>query len=145
MDSTWITFISACTALVASIVGPLVTLAVAKRQFSAVAELMSIFVAMMVVKRAWKGPWDHGAHALASNPMFVGKLERAVMVQWEIRLLIKPHEPGHQELLETIMGTVERLRGEELQEAEVQADLERITTLAQGVLRYEWERVKKGV
>ena len=67
MDPLLISVISACTALVASILGPLVTLSVAKRQFNAsvlsanrqkwietlrdmLAELISLLVSALVVK-----------------------------------------------------------------------------------------------
>ena len=162
MDSVVISFVSACTALVASVLGPWVSLAVAKRQFNAsvlsanrqkwietlremVAELISIFVAIMVVKKNWKGPWDRGFAAMETNPHFVAKLERATLVEWKIRLLVKPHEPGHLELMNAIEATIERLRADGFDEAEMQAALGRITTVAQEVLKYEWQRVKRGV
>ena len=162
MDSGLLSLISACTALVASILGPWVSLAVAKRQFSAsvlsanrqkwieslrdtVAELVSTFVAMMVVKKNWKGPWDRGFAAMASNPNFVLKLERATFVEWKIRLLVKPHEPGHTELLAAIQATIDELRADALDEARMQGHLERITTLTQDILKFEWQRVKRGI
>jgi len=71
MDPLLISLVSACTALVASIVGPLVTLTVAKRQINAnvlsanrqkwienlreaLAELISLLVADVVVISIWK-------------------------------------------------------------------------------------------
>jgi hypothetical protein len=77
MDSLLISLVSACTALVASVVGPVVTLAVAKRQFNAnvlsanrqkwietlrdmLAELISLLVSALVIKSGWKDKWDKG-------------------------------------------------------------------------------------
>src|SRR4029453_12447975 len=112
MDSLMISLVSACTALVASIVGPLVTLAVARRQFNAtvlsanrqkwietlrdaLAELISLFVAALVIKTQWPGAWDKGMGAIAAHPELLGKLERIVVVQWKIRLLMNPTEADH--------------------------------------------------
>jgi len=75
MDPVLISLISASTALVASVIGPFVTLTVAKRQFNAtvlsanrqkwietlrdsLAELASLLVTALVVKSKWKDKWD---------------------------------------------------------------------------------------
>jgi hypothetical protein len=77
MDPLVISAISAATALVASILGPIVTLKVSRRQFSAnvlsanrqkwietlrdrVAELISLLEAALVFKSAWKNKRDKG-------------------------------------------------------------------------------------
>jgi len=69
--------LSACTALIATIVGPLVALTVARRQFIAtaisgnrhkwienlrdvLAELISLLAAALVVKSKWKDRWERG-------------------------------------------------------------------------------------
>ena len=125
MDPLLLSLVSACTALVASVVGPLVTLAVAKRQFNAtvlsanrqkwietlrdlLAELISMLVAVYVVKSGWKGKWDKGLSAVASEPALLPKLERVVLVQWKIRLLLNPTEADHLELSRTIDTAMER-------------------------------------
>jgi hypothetical protein len=63
MDPLLISLVSACTALVASIVGPFVTLAVARRQFSATAlsanrqkwiESLRDMLAHAILKREWE-------------------------------------------------------------------------------------------
>jgi hypothetical protein len=93
MDPLLISVISACTALVASILGPLVTLSVAKRQFNAsvlsanrqkwietlrdmLAELISLLVSALVVKETWQGSWERGGHAaVAGSPELMAKLD----------------------------------------------------------------------
>ena len=82
--------VSACTALVASVVGPLVTLTVAKRQFNAtaissnrykwietlrdeLAELISLLATALVIKSKWKGEWQHGRGPLNSEPALLEK------------------------------------------------------------------------
>ena len=85
MDSLLISLISACTALVASIVAPFVTLSVARRQFNAtvlsanrqkwieslrdlLAELISLFVAALVVKIEVEGYVEQGPGPARCGP-----------------------------------------------------------------------------
>ncbi len=162
MDPLFISLVSACTALVASIAGPLVTLAVARRQFNAnvlsanrqkwietfrdlPAELISLLVSVLAVKTGWKDQWNKGLGPVTSDPALLVKLERIVLVQWKIRLLINPTEADHQELYRTIEMAFRRVQSEDMHEAEVEADMENITLLGQAILKREWVRVKKGV
>jgi len=166
MDSALLSLISACTALVASIAGPFVTLAVAKRNFNAtvisanrqkwiealrdmLAELISLFVAALLVKAKWKhrieqGKWDHGRGALAAEPALLDKVQRMVLTQAKIRLLLTPSETDHQRLYQAIDTAAKRLQSEDTQESETEADVETITKLAQAILKREWMRVKHG-
>ena len=115
MDPLVISLVSACTALVASILGPVVALVIAKRQINAnivssnrqrwieslrdlIAELLSQLVAVLVVKTGWKGDWAGGLPAIQSDRSLLEKLERIVLVQSKIRLLINPNEADHQAL-----------------------------------------------
>jgi hypothetical protein len=162
MDPLVISLVSAATALVASIAGPFVTLYVARSQFNArvlsanrqkwietlrdmLAELISLIVAVVVVKRGWQGKWNLGMDAVAANPALLQKLERLVVVQWTIRLLINPEERDHQELYGTIDAALKRLQAEDTSDADVNADVEHITRLSQAILKREWVRVKQGV
>ena len=108
MDSALLSLISACTALVASIAGPFVALIVAKRNFNAtvlsanrqkwieslrdmLAELISLLIAALVVKAKWKDKWDRGRGALIGEPALLEKVERLVLAQTKIRLLLNPN------------------------------------------------------
>ena len=166
MDSGLLSLVSACTALVASIAGPFVTLAVAKRNFNAtvisanrqkwmellretLAELISLFVAALIVKAKWQrraaqDKWDHGRGALETEPGLIDKVQRMVLTQAKIRLLLNPNEADHQRLYQAIDSAGKRLQSEESQEAETEADIEAITKLAQTILKREWLRVKQG-
>jgi hypothetical protein len=161
MDALLIGLVSACTALVASIVGPLVTLTVARRQFSAtvlsanrqkwietlrdmLAELISLLVAALVIKARWKEKWDKGRGALSADPALLEKLERIVLTQTKIRLLINPTEVDHQRLHQAIETAFKRLQSEESLDSETEADIEVITGLGQSILKREWQRVKLG-
>lgn len=163
MDPLVLSLVSACTALVASILGPAVTLAVAKRQFSAsvlsanrqkwieslrdlLAELISLFTLAAVLRATWKAGWAKGMGPVAADAAIRDKLERLVLVTAKIRLMINPNEPDHQELYRAIETALERFKSDdELSEAETHADVELITRLAQAILKREWQRVKLGV
>jgi hypothetical protein len=161
MDPVLISLVSACTALVAAIAGPIVTILVARRQFNAnvlsanrqkwidslrdmLAELISLMVAILVVKAGWKGNWNKGMGALAADSSLLSKLERVVLVQWKVRLLINPNETDHLELYRAIELAFKRIQSEETHEAESEADIENITRIAQKILKREWQRVKRG-
>ena len=93
MDATTVGFISAITALVASIIGPAVTLVVAKRQFNAnvvsanrqkwidalreqLAELIALISSAMVTKQRWHADWRGGQGALEADPTLLAKVEK---------------------------------------------------------------------
>jgi len=162
MDPVLVSLVSACTALVASVVGPLVTLSVARRQFNAsvisanrqkwiealrdlLAELVSLLVAALVIKANWSDRWDQGRGPLAADPELLAKLERMILIQWKIRLLINPNEADHRELYATIETAFKRLQAEDARESDSEGDVEHITRLAQTILKREWRRVKQGI
>src|SRR3954447_25058469 len=109
MDPLVVTLVSASTALVASIAGPLASLRVSRRQFDAtvlstgrqkwidalrdlLADLMSQFAGLSVLKTRWTGEWDRGRGLLQSDPALVARLERLVLVRWKIRLMLNLNE-----------------------------------------------------
>jgi hypothetical protein len=162
MDSAVVGFVSACTALVASIVGPWITLTVAKRQFNAtvlstnrykwietlrdmLAEYTSLIVAALAVKARWKNNWDEGRGPLNANSALLEKLERILLAQSKIRLLINPAEADHQRLNEAIEAAFKHLQSEKTLDSDTHADIEAITALAQSILKREWLRVKQGI
>jgi hypothetical protein len=161
VDPLIISMISAATALVASIVGPLVTLSVGRRQFAAtvlstnrqrwidmlrdaLAELVAQLATIWVIRATWTENWDKGLAPLAKDPARLEKLQRLMQVQWKIRLLLNPTEADHQELYKAIVSALDRLREERSEESDTQADIERISQLGQAILKREWQRVKTG-
>ncbi len=152
--------LSACTALIATIIGPLVALTVARRQFIAtaisgnrhkwietlrneLAELISLLAAALVVKSKWKSRWEHGRGPL-SDPALLEKYEHIVLAQSKIQLLINPTDPEHRRLGDAIDAATGRLRSEEAPDAEIEGDIRNIVKLGQGILKREWQRVKLG-
>lgn len=161
MDPQVVSLVSACTALVASIAGPLATLRVSRRQFNAtvlstgrqkwidtlrdlLADLMSQLAGVSVIKSGWAGEWNGGLGPLRTDPSLVARLERLVLVRWKIRLMLNLNEADHHELDQLIGGAVRRLRDDPPREADTDADIETISRQARGILKREWERVKRG-
>jgi hypothetical protein len=156
-----VSLVSASTALVASIIGPIVTLTVARRQYNAtvisasrqkwietlrdtLAELIALIRGALVVKSKWKDKWDRGRGPLDSDPAMLEKFEHIVLSQSKIDLLINPTDADHQLLCEAIATAISRLSAEESLEAETQSDIKTITRLGQAILRRGWQRVKIG-
>src|SRR5262249_28131551 len=98
-----VSLISASTALVASIIGPIVTLTVARRQYNAtvvsssrqkwietlrdtLAELIALIRAALVVKSKWKDKWDRGRGPLDADPAMLEKFEHIVLLRSKIEL-----------------------------------------------------------
>ena len=161
MDPLVLSFVSACTALAASIIGPIVTLRVARRQFNAnvlstnrqkwiealrdmVAELISLIVSALVIRSAWKSKWDKGRGPLREDKALLIKLERIVLVESKIRFLLNPTEADHQQLNQAIEISIWRLKAEESLDSDTEADIETIVRLSQVILKREWQRVKLG-
>ena len=162
MDPLLISIISACTALVACIAGPIVTLTVAKRQINAnvlsanrqkwieslrdaISELIGLLVTALVVKSGWHEQWEGGRGILNKNAALLDKVERMVFTESKIRLLINPTEPDHQRLLAAIETALARLRSEKADDGGTEKDIQIITQLAQAILKREWQRVKRGI
>ena len=161
MDPLVISMVSAATALVASIVGPLVTLSVGRRQFAAsvlsanrqrwieqlrdlLAEFVSQLGAVWVIRATWQGEWNKGLAPIAADPARLEKMQRLLLVQSKIRLMLNPTEADHQELYAAIEASLQRLREERSDEDETAADVEHIAKLGQAILKREWQRVKTG-
>ncbi|MDB5482969.1 MAG: hypothetical protein JWO83_4022 [Caulobacteraceae bacterium] len=159
---SYLSLITALTALVASILGPLVTLSVARHQFRAnvlstnrqkwidtfrdrLADLLSVMNAAQVIKSASAGPWRGGAGAARDNPELAEKLEKTFMAIAQIQLLTKPLETDHQALNDAIAAAVAYLQDDALLESDLAGRLTEITRLGRGIIRSEWTRVKRGV
>jgi hypothetical protein len=91
------------------------------------AELTSLLVAALVIKARWKEKWDKGRGALSADPALLEKLERIVLTQTKIRLLIHPSEVDHQRLHQAIETAFRQLQSEESLDSETEADIEVIT------------------
>lgn len=161
MDPLVLSFVSACTALVASLVGPFVTLTVARRQIHAsvvsanrekwieslrneLAELIALIASAVVVRSKWREKWQGGFGPAVEDLGFLEKVQRAVLAQTRIRLMLNPSEADNRQLCDAIEKALAHIRSHETPDAETEADVLLITVLAQGILKREWERVKTG-
>jgi hypothetical protein len=153
--------ITASTALVASILGPFVTLSVARRQFRAnvistnrqkwtenlrerVSELLSLMNAAQLIKRHSPERWQGGIGHVA-NTGLTDKFERAFMALAQIRLMTSPSDPEHQQLNEALALAMDHLQNDELREQELASCVEQAIVLGRCIIRREWARVKRGV
>ena len=87
--------------------------------------------------------WNGGLGLLHADRLWLAN-SSAVLVRWKIRLMLNLNEADHQELDQLIGGAVQRLRDAPPREADTDADIENISRQAKGILKREWERVKRG-
>jgi hypothetical protein len=167
IDTQLITLVSACTALVASIAGPAVTLTVARRQISAnvvsvnrqrwietlrdlVAELIALIATGMMVRLERARDSKSVGALFTSDPLMIQKVERIVMVRNKIRLLTNPNEDDHRQLLDAIDVAFRYLSSDLTSAASddvagmLEPRIDAITRCAQAILKREWTRVKRG-
>jgi len=148
--------IIAATALIAVIVGPITSIYVTRRQIRA--------SVVSTNRQAWINSLrDTIADYLsAEQVVFISKhsefwekpdvqqaLEKLILLEYRIRLLINPKEPDHAKLIELILKESTNLTKSlespptEFSEDERYSDDE-IITLAQSILKREWKRVQNG-
>lgn len=156
-----LSLITAATALVASILGPFVTLSVARRQFKAnvlstnrqkwidafrdrLAELISLVNAAQVVKRRSAGDWRGGVGPLESHPELAKKIEKTFMAVAQIRLLTKDSDPEHRALNVAVDEALACLRDDDLRDDELATRIDDISRLGRNIIRHAWRRVKRG-
>lgn len=157
-----LSLITATTALVASIIGPIVTLSVARGQFRAnvistnrqkwietfrdrVSELLSLMNAAQVIKRHSIDSWRGGLGPVQANLSLAEKFERAYMALAEIRLLTNASDVEHQRLNDAVATALTHLQHDDLRDDELAASVEEVIALGRTIIRHEWGRVKRGV
>ena len=157
-----LSLITATTALVASIMGPFVTLRVARRQFRAnvissnrqkwietfrdrVSELLSLMNAAQLIKRYSVESWQGGLGPVQADLGLTEKFERAYMALAQIRLLTNASDLDHQRLNDALATALAHLQHDELREDELAASVEDVIALGRTIIRHEWGRVKRGV
>jgi len=156
-----LSLITAAAALVASLVSPLVTLSVARRQFRAnvistnrqkwietfrdrLSELISLLNTAHVIKRHSIESWHGGLGQAQANLGLTKKLERAYKALAEIRLLTSASDLKHMHLNEALAAAVAHVQHDDLREDELTASVEDVVALGRSIIRREWARVKRG-
>jgi (p)ppGpp synthase/HD superfamily hydrolase len=161
MSSNLFTFISACTALIATIIGPYVAVKTARSQIKAnvissnrakwiesmrdlVADAISHWTGVMYLRANLH---DHNAATIAMNEALLTHIESGLLTNSKIRLMLNPNEAESQRLMTNLDALVTSLRSEADQttvELQVHEHLDEIVRISQSVLKTEWIRVKLG-
>lgn len=160
MSPVWVAFVAACSALLASAVGPFVTLAISRRQFRAnvvstnrekwigtlretTAEFISLAAAAAVHAAAPAHATLQGYARVHADPSLLPRFERLVLVRWNLRLLLNPTEATHHAVVRAIDAVAtEVFAGTD--PAALQPKVDALAAAAQVVIREAWQRVKNG-
>jgi hypothetical protein len=159
VDSLTITFLTASTALIAGVAGPIVSISVARQQFrasvisnnrerwiEALRDAISEYIAIVtiVVLMARHARSADGDIDLGDQEMLKA-IERIVLVKSKIMLMTNPIKDHHRDLGECI-EVVHRalISRESLDSEQWRSHLDAITLAGHTVLEIEWARVKRG-
>ncbi len=160
-DPVVIGIISAATALVASVLGPVVTFQIGQAQIRAAVlsanrqkwidgfrELIAGFCSQLAaIVQVRKSIVKGGKVRLSIDPEIHHKFERLVFTVNKIKLMIDPLEDDHQKLLQVIESLLATLRTAPPSvdvQAVAEATARQIVDISQGILRREWKRVQHG-
>lgn len=145
----------------ASAIGPMVTLAISRRQFRAnvistnrekwigtLRETTAEFIALAAaaaVHSSKPGAMQAPGHAhLHADPTLLPRFERLVQVSWNLRLLLNPTEPSHIAVVGAVDTVTEGLRAGALDAVTLIEKVEQVAAATQIVIREAWQRVKNG-
>jgi hypothetical protein len=159
MDVLTITLVTASTALIAAVAGPLVSVLVARQQIRAsvisnnrerwvealrdsVAEYVALVLSASIARQTMGQEYSK---VLSADRALLQIAERIALVKSKIMLMINPNESGHGELCQAVEVAYLALVSEEPQPlATMRAEAEAITRAGRAVLKAEWKRVKRG-
>jgi hypothetical protein len=159
MDAITIAIVSAATALVSAIIGPLVSLHVAGKQIrasvisnnrerwsgdlrDAVAEYVALVLTAAMVRQ---GMDDDPFKAVRNDRDLREIVERTALVKHKIMLMANPAEEAASELCDLVEATYQLLMSDTPPTlVTIRAQAEDITRTGRDVLRAEWARVKRG-
>jgi hypothetical protein len=161
MLSNLVGIISACTALIATIIGPYIAVKTARSQINATVissnrakwiESMRDLVAAAISH--WTGVMylrasvhDQNAATIATNEALLERIESGLLTNTKIRLMLNPSEKESQQLMKELDGVVAILGSSSAQamvEAQMHEHLKEIVRVTQAILKAEWIRVKVG-
>ncbi len=146
--NTWISLVSAVTALVAVIVGPLISWHIAKREVVSpmrqqwINDLRAKIAEVMSTSHHFFIAWP-GDESPESEQMEAETHKKMLFLYREIELMLNPKEPDHAALLEHLQKIT---FGVNQRETAVKYPniMGETTALAQKIFKDEWTRVKKG-
>ncbi len=145
--------ISAITALIAVAVGPIVSVYLSKRQIHASVvssnrqkwidnlrdQLSEVITSIRILCL-------HRSMELIENTELNDRIEKLVLLEAKINLLLNPNEADHKILSEIIHAAIDKIGAGNEREKRVGAQklLKSLLLQSQHVLKREWERVKSG-
>ncbi len=157
----WITLISACTAMIASVAGPYVNTRIAGLQFKtnvlsvnrqkwieALRDLVSSLNSQLLTAAVMRQSLEEPAHiVIARDPDLFRRVEGLMRTATHIELMLNPLEQDHQRLNALMQESIDQLRRPSPGH-DVEARVERLTRdiiqVTQAILKQEWGRVKRG-
>ena len=148
-----IALVAALTALVSVVIGPLVSLRIAKRQIIASTVTLS--------RQAWVDKLrDALVEFLSKSTMLIGlarnqytdqdlihRIEEVYRLAYKIELLTNPREEDHSKLVkltDEITSSLGKSKSKDFDLKILDEKERRIVEISQKILKHEWERVKKG-
>ena len=161
MDPIVVTSISACTALMAAIVGPFITFKIGKAQINASVlsanrqkwidefrGLVATFCSQAIAASLVREKMIEGGRIIVAHDLdLLRRLEELTKTFTKIRLMTNPIEPDHQVLIKMLASIMTTLRTAPVDtdlEGDIQTNVEAIVATTQVVLKREWVRVKSG-
>lgn len=161
IDQTLISLISAGTALIASLAGPFVTLRVGRQQFKANVlsvnrqrwietmrdALAGLIAQLQTAATVRQNNALLNRATLASDFQLLTRVEELARTIAKIDLLLNPFEEDHQRLRELMDKALDWLRADAVGPTlvdDMDAVANDVVRVAQGILKREWIRVKRG-
>ena len=159
MDVLTITFVTASTALIAAVAGPIVSVVVARQQIRAsvisnnrerwvetlrdsVAEYVALVLSASIARQTMGQEYSK---VLSADRALLEIAERIALVKNKIMLMTNPNESAHGGLCQAVEVAYSSLVSEEPQPlGKMRAEAEAITRAGRAVLKAEWQRVKRG-
>jgi hypothetical protein len=159
MDVLTITFVTASTALISAVAGPVVSYIVVRRQIRAsvisnnrerwiealrdsVSEYVALIVSAGMLQQA---TGQDPIKAITEDHALLQTVERIMLVKSKIMLMTYPDEERYRELCEIVEATYQIIAAGEPQAfTKIRAGSEAITRAGREVLKAEWARVKRG-
>jgi hypothetical protein len=159
MDVVLVTMVTASTALISAVVGPMVSYAIAHRQIRAnvvsnnrerwaealrdcLAEYVALLVSASLAKQTLGGD---PLGVVSANRDLLEIVQRILLVKNKIMLMSNPNQAAYGELVHIIEETYRALASEDADApARIRAGAEAITRVGREVLKLEWVRVKRG-
>jgi hypothetical protein len=158
VDVLAITFVTACSALVSAVAGPVVSVVVATRQIRAslisnnrerwtealrdsLAEYVALVLSAAIIEEAQqKGP----LLAIRDDPELANLAERVAQAKNRILLMVNPEKPEHSQLCRPVEQAYRLLLEGNASVKQVSDLADAITHAGRAVLQHEWARVKRG-